>query len=106
MSTPDHAAILEEINRVEDDMLECRAEITKTLNKGSTRMDCLSAQIEEVSATLSTLSGRIETLIAIFEAGEKFFKVIGWVGVAVKWLAITGGSVAVIWHFTRTGQWK
>ena len=102
----DNGEILKEIMRVEDDMLECKEQLTKTLGSGSSRMDCLSAQIEEVSATLNMLSERIETLIAIFEAGEKFFKVIGWAGVIIKWIAITGGGLALIYHFVKTGSWK
>ena len=106
------AILLEEILRVEKEMNQCKTNIGKALETGTIRMDEIGHQVDlavgkvnEVAASVENLKASIGTLIEIFEAGEKFFKVIGWIGKGVKWTAMVGGSVALIWYFIKTGHW-
>lgn len=106
------AILLEEILRVEKEMNQCKTNVGEALEAGTIRMDEIGDQVDlvvgrvsEVAASVEKLRESIGTLIEIFEAGEKFFKVIGWIGKGVKWTAMVGGSIALIWYFLKTGTW-
>lgn len=93
------------ISDVENSLLECKTEMGQELEKGNVRMGKMANQIKMVSENQEELMTKIDTLISIFDAGEKFFKVIGWIGKGIKWTALVGGSLAAIIYFIKTGSW-
>lgn len=75
---------------VHEQMLVCKEEIHEKLTLGEATMD-------ELREELQTLTRTLKQFLELWEAGEGFFKVVRIIGVGVKWLAVTGGAVALIW---------
>jgi len=108
MSTdPSEDALLQQaLVRLEGEMNDFREKVSLELESGTERMTCISDQVEEVSATLQTLAARIETVVSIFQTGDKVLTFFVGVGNVAKWFAMVGGSIALILYFLKTGHWK
>ena len=94
------------IDDVNEDLIACKTEVGQQMEAGTKRMGCLSSQIEEVAANVSELRESVESLLEIFETSRRFFIAMGWFGKIVRWLVLTGGGVAIIWYFIKTGDWN
>jgi len=44
-------------------------------------------------------------MLAIFRSAKGFFRVLGWIGVAAKWIIAFGLVVAAVWTLITTGHW-
>lgn len=44
-------------------------------------------------------------MFTIFRSAKGFFRVLSWLGIAVKWIALTGAAIAAVWIFAKTGHW-
>lgn len=86
------------MEELEKKFIKCQGEVRGELAKGTKKIDAMQESVDN-------MSHKISLLIEIFEAGEKFFKVIGWAGKGIKWVAMVGGSITVIWYFFKTGSW-
>lgn len=44
-------------------------------------------------------------MLIIFRSAKGFFRVLGWIGTAAKWITITGIAIAAVWTLITTGHW-
>ncbi len=94
------------ITDVAEELLECKTEVGRELERGSIEMDRLNRKIDVVQDNLNSIIVDMSDLLTIFRASEGFFKVMATFGQFVKWLAIIGISATAIIHFAKTGNWK
>jgi len=80
----------EKLEALEADLLECKTEVGKELERGNIRMNELQDKIDSISAS-------IEELLSIFRAANGFAKVMGWIGKILKWCAAIGVAVLAFW---------
>ncbi|MCK4870766.1 MAG: hypothetical protein KAS93_06625 [Gammaproteobacteria bacterium] len=45
-------------------------------------------------------------MLTIFRSAKGFFTVLGWIGTAVKWIAIAGIAIGTIIAGIKSGTWK
>lgn len=96
----------QEVLRIEEDLINCKNNVTHALEEGTDRMDTLTCQIGKIETTVNKLDAKISLMIDIFNAGEGFFRVIGWIGKIIKWVVGIGVAVYAIKLFITTGHWK
>ena len=78
---------------VRAEMVECRDEINTQLEAGRLKMDELHDSLKEIQKMKKSLDEFLE----LWAAGEGFVKVVKAIGRTVKWLAVTGGAIAIVW---------
>lgn len=77
----------DQLSRIE----QAISQINKRLDKGSDRMTAIETNLaKNTEATELT-----RDIIQVTKAG---FKVLGWLGVLVKWAAPIAGAVVGLWH--------
>ena len=84
------------------------AAIERRLDKGASRMNGLERAVDEVATELrlnTSATLEMRELLAAFKGG---FKVLGWFGVAAKWLGVLATAGLAIYSFfysvTHGGQ--
>lgn len=60
--------------------------------------------LDENTALTRKTAGDVGKLLEIFRAVQGFVKVSGWLGVAMKWLAILLICTGVLWWTFKTGE--
>lgn len=60
-------------------------------------------RLERLEATVQTIAEDAKTVKEIVESARGFFKVLGVIGHAIKWVAAVAAAVAAIWYLV-TGQ--
>ena len=93
------------IDDLSEDLLECKSEVGKELEKGNIRMNGLSGKIDEIAKSVETLNRNIDLLLKIFDSAKGFWTFSGWIGKFIIKFAIFGGSIAAIIYFLKTGSW-
>lgn len=91
-----------------DELADRLAKIDQRLDKGSGRMDDIERELRENTA--ATLEGNRDAreILEIFQAVKGGIRVLGWIGIAVRWVAGFGGAAMAIygvWYaYTHNGQ--
>ncbi len=62
----EHPEMNRRVTDLADELLECKSEVGRELEKGNKRMNGLGVQIDEVAASLNDLAESIESLLEIF----------------------------------------
>jgi len=44
-------------------------------------------------------------MLSIFRTFKGFIRFSGWIGIALKWAAVSGAAYAAIYMFLKTGHW-
>lgn len=95
---------------------KCQTEVGKQLEamryEFEERHNALSQDLDGHQSVVSSMKSDWDQFIidfkemfTIFRSAKGFFRVLGWLGTAVKWITITGAAIAAIWIFFKTGHW-
>ena len=83
---------------------QLKKEVDSRFKKGSSRMDTLEDLIDENrtahaanAAALAENTRLTKDILDMFSAVKGGFRVLGWVGVAAKWIGGIAGAVAAVW---------
>lgn len=61
----------------------------------------VNAALNENTQLTKRIAADTSGLIDIFKAAEGGFKVLGWMGTAIKWVASVGAAVGAFWLMMR-----
>lgn len=84
----------DKIEKIEKDLKMCKEHVQDRLDDGDAEMAQLRAMVEDIQNDLRSLKEDITELLEIFRASKGFVKVMGWMGIAAKWvlsIAAVGG---------------
>lgn len=56
-----------------------------------------SDRVADIEAQLATLQEKLDEIYEIVAAAKGFFKVLGVIGKAVKWMLVVGGAIGAAW---------
>ncbi len=86
-----------DVKKVAEDLEVCKTEVGR-------EMQLISNDVSAFRDEMTELKQSVAQLITIFEAGQGALKVMGWLGVAVKWMIVVGGGFAAIWYWLHGGK--
>lgn len=81
----------------------CRMEVHDTLNQHSEQVDNLTQRLDTLQDKIDRIGAGVDQLIGIWQASKGFVRVIGWLGVAVKWLAGISIATATVYAVLKHG---
>ena len=58
---------------------------------------------EEILEGVDAIRQNIQEMLDIWRSTKGFMRVLGWIGFGVKWLAVTGGAIALVWAAITKG---
>jgi len=87
------------INDLELRMLE-RAKVVTELK---TTLDSTREDVTAIKAKLDQNSGDTREVLDILHAGKGFFRVVGWFGGLIKWVAVIGAPLVAFWYTIKHG---
>lgn len=99
-------ALKRKVDILDEDLLKCKTEMGKELEKGNLRMNGLSLQVNEVKESIDEVKEALDLLLKIFRASKGFYIFSGWVGSIIIKLGLVLGSIAGLVYFIKTGSWK
>lgn len=100
--TPSLKQLHQDVEQMGDDIEKCKSNINNRLDQGAVQMNQLHTEVCANTDAMEKVSKSIETFMKIWEAGEGFVRVMGWLMTAAKWvLAVTAVVTAflAIFHF-------
>lgn len=87
-------------------VIQCETEVGQN-------MEALRSELQEHKDAFTTLKEDwdafiidFKELLDIFRSAKGFFKVLGWIGRAARWIIGIGIVVGAIVTFMKTGTWK
>lgn len=85
--------------------------IERRLEQGSSRMTGLESSIKLFGdkldnhiATSQSTNSAVAEVLEILHAGKGFFKVVGYLGHAIKWVAAIAAPVLATWYAWKGGK--
>jgi len=67
------------------------------------RLQQTETRQEEILSGVEGIQQNVQELLDLWKSAKGFVRVVGWIGFAIKWLAVTGGAVAVVWAAVTKG---
>jgi len=64
----------------------------------------LLASIKENTTAVASLASKTETIMEVWAASQGAFKVMKWVGSAVKWVAGVLIAIGGVWYYFKNGH--
>lgn len=71
--------------------------VAQSLRNGQARMDRIEADVKVNTELTAALKSDTQDVLDILTAVKGGLKVLGGLGMALRWLAVAGGSIATIW---------
>lgn len=73
------------------------AVVASLFKDGEVRMDNIEAQVKAIKSD-------VEEVLDILRLGKAFFRILGYVGSAVKWMAVIGAPCVAFYYSLKGGQ--
>lgn len=73
------------------------SEINARLDAGDRRMGAIEASLKENTRLTVTNTEITMEIRELMELGKAGFRLLGWAGVAVKWLGVIAGGAVAVW---------
>lgn len=69
----------------------------------NSRMDAFDEALQANTALTKEVKANTDNIVALFESGKAFFRVMGLIGTAAKWIGKVAAAVAIVWAVFRYG---
>lgn len=60
-------------------------------------------ELKKNSEATAKTNEMVHEMVELFSAAKGFFKMLGWIGAGVKWIAICAGGIAALWAIFSHG---
>ena len=88
-----------------DEVDDCKTQVFEQLDEGRETMKQLKTDVQHLSLQQEQLYEMVKELVDIYRSAKGFVRVLGWVGVVVKWTAAIGIPIGAFFYFLKTGYW-
>jgi len=90
---------------VAKDLLECKTEVGQQVEKLNIKVEDHMTAFDQMNQDWQKFREDFSDMLHIFRSARGFFRVLGWIGTAAKWITAVGAVLGSFWYLLSNGHW-
>ena len=86
-------------------LVKCETEVGQQIEGLNDKFNDHKESFDHLKEEWTTFQTDFAEMLTIFRSAKGFFRVLGWIGIGVRWIIYAGLFIGAIIAFIKTGQW-